>query len=73
MSLPPLLLVLEFARAEQAEDPYAFRFAPQDYLLRTSGGGFESARFPWEEALLMDLEAVRRPSCDPVVVARLGG
>jgi hypothetical protein len=30
--LPLLMLVLEFARAEQAEDPWGFRFVPQDYF-----------------------------------------
>ena len=72
MSLPPLLIILEFARAEHAEDSWAFRFVPQDYLLRTAGGGFERASFSWDEALLLDLEAMRRPGRDPVVVARLG-
>jgi tetratricopeptide (TPR) repeat protein len=65
-------LVLEFARAEHAGDPYAFRFEPQQYLLRRSGGGFETAEFPWDSALLDDLTALQTPGCDRVVVQRIG-
>ncbi|MBL9003976.1 MAG: PD40 domain-containing protein [Myxococcales bacterium] len=68
-SLP---LVLEFARVEQTEDPWAFRFVPQDYLLRTPGGSFERASFAWDEPLLSDLMALARPGCDPVVPQRVG-
>ncbi|MFO0572610.1 MAG: CHAT domain-containing protein [Polyangia bacterium] len=65
-------MILEFARADRAGDPYAFRFVPQEYLLRSAGGGFESAELAWSEALLADLDAVRRPGRDPVILARLG-
>ncbi len=68
----PLLLSLEFARVEQADDPYSFRFAPQDYLLRTAGGGFERAQLSWDTALHADLDAARKPRHDPVVMQRLG-
>lgn len=68
----PLNVILEFARADQAGDPYGFRFSPQDYLLRSAGGGFESAQLVWNEALLADLEALRRPARDPARLARLG-
>ncbi len=64
--------VLEFVRAEQADDPYAFRFRPQAYLLRTGGGGFQTAEFPWDQALLSDLAAIRLPRYDPAVVQRIG-
>lgn len=67
-----LLLELEFARAEQAGDPFGFRFAQQDYLVRSLGGGFASAHLVWNESLLADLEAVRRPGRDPEIVQRLG-
>lgn len=70
--LPPLVLILEFARAKDADDPYSFQFVPQDYLLRTSGGGFERALLSWDTALLADLESVRQPISDPVVRQRLG-
>lgn len=65
-------IVLEFTRAERAGEAHAFRFAPQTYLLRTPGGGFNSAEFPWTRALLDDLRAVRDPSRGPEVVHRLG-
>lgn len=65
-------LVWEFARAERAGDPYALRFEPQEYLWRSAGGGFESALFDWSPELLADLDALRRPSRDPALLARLG-
>ena len=69
---PPFIIELEFVRAAEAGDPYAFRFSPQDYLLRSAGGGFENARFSWDESLLADLQAVRRSGRDPVLRQRLG-
>lgn len=72
MSAAPMMLELEFARVEQAEDPYAFQFVPQDYLLRTSGGGFERARLVWDIKLIADLDAVRQSGRDPVVLSRIG-
>lgn len=65
-------LILEFARAEQVDDPFAFRFAAQTYLLRREGGGFESSRFGWDDALLGQLHAVHQPGCDPALPAQLG-
>lgn len=64
--------VLEFARAEQTGDPFGFRFQPQRYLLRTGGGGFESAEFPWSPELLRDLSELRLPGGDPAAVQRIG-
>lgn len=66
------VLVLEFARAAQAGDPFAFRFEPQDYLLRSAGGGFQTSELPWNTQLLSDLTAVRLPGCDRAIVQRLG-
>src|SRR6185295_19283103 len=57
--LGPLHLELELARAEQAGDPYAFRFAPQDYLVRRADDGFETVRLAWDTALLDDLNGIR--------------
>ena len=68
----PLSLFLEFARAEQADDPYGFRFAPQEYLLRGAGGGFESGRFAWDSRFLAELEALRLPGRDPACVQSIG-
>ena len=68
----PLIIIWELARAEQACDPFAFRFVPQEYVLRGAGGVFRSAVFPWEPGLLTDLEALRLPRRDPAIVARVG-
>lgn len=65
-------LILEFARAEQADDPFAFQFSPQTYLLRTAGGGVESTRFAWSEKILSELTAARLPGCDPAIIQSLG-
>lgn len=71
-SLPALSLELEFTRAQQAGDPFAFRFAPQEYLLRSTGGGFLAARFEWDTELLSDLDAARRPGRPRDVLQRIG-
>lgn len=68
----PISLILEFARAKEAADPYAFHFSPQQYLLRSASGGIESATLAWDEGLLADLTAARLPGRSPVVVQRLG-
>jgi len=65
-------VVLEFSRADRADKPHAFAFVPQAYLLRSPGGGFESAEFPWTAELLADLKAVRLPGRDPDAVQRIG-
>lgn len=59
MQAEPLVILLELTRAEQAEDPHAFRMSPQDYLLFSAGGGVEQAHLDWDEALLRELLAVR--------------
>lgn len=63
---------MQFLRARDSGDPYAFRFEPQDYILPTEGGDSPSARFDWTPALLSDLQAVRRPGREPAVVQRVG-
>lgn len=68
----PYSIVLEFSRAQRAGQPHAFEFTPQPYLLRTPGGGFESAEFPWTAALLADLAAARLPGQTPEAIHRLG-
>ncbi|MCA9709702.1 MAG: hypothetical protein KDK70_27940, partial [Myxococcales bacterium] len=64
--------VLELARLHAPQDPYAFRFEPQAYVLRTEGGGHEQVEIGWTPELLADLESLQRPGRDPVVVQRLG-
>jgi len=66
------MLTLELARAATAGRPFEFVFAPQRYLLRSAGGGFQDATFPWDDSLLADLTALRLAGRDPVVVQRLG-
>lgn len=68
----PYSLVLEFTRAHQAGQPHSFEFVPQSYLLRSPGGGFESAQFPWTGELMADLRDAREPGCDPEVIHRIG-
>ena len=64
--------VLEFARVQKAGDPYGFRFEEQEYWLRQKGGGVKTARFPWNEQLMADLQALAREEPDPEVARRLG-
>ena len=64
--------MLEFARANDAGDPHAFRFAPQSYLVRGERGDFTSAEVGWSRELLEDLEALRLPGRDPAALNRVG-
>lgn len=68
----PLSLVFEFARTDTHEDPYGFRFKPQDYTLRTSHGGRKRVHLAWSSELLGDLDALHASSCDPAIVQRVG-
>lgn len=67
-----LSLVLELARTDSPEDPYAFRFKPQDYSLRTMHGGRKRVHLAWSAELLHDLDALHASRCDPAVVQRVG-
>jgi hypothetical protein len=68
----PLSLVFEFARTDSPEDPYGFRFKPQDYTLRTTHGGRKRVHLAWSAELLDDLDALHASRCDPAVVQRVG-
>jgi hypothetical protein len=68
----PLSLVLEFARTDTPEDPYGFRFKPQEYTLRTTHGGRKRVHLAWSPELLDDLDALHASYCDPAVVQRVG-
>jgi hypothetical protein len=72
MSKAPLSLVFEFARTDTPEDPYAFRFGPQEYTLRTSHGGRKRVHLAWSSDFLDDLDALHGPHCDPAVAQRVG-
>lgn len=69
----PLHIRLEFARADDVEDPYAIRMGRQEYLLRGPGGTFGGASLRWNEALLAELAGVTRPNPDPEGAQALGG
>lgn len=68
----PLAIVLEFVRSRDAGHAHAFQFTPQVYALRSPGGAFAHAEFPWTPELLADLRLVRTPGCPPEVHHRLG-
>ncbi len=70
--LAALTVVLELTRVDEPDDPHAFRFEPQGYTLRSSGGGIERFDIPWTLELLQDLEALRRPGRDPAGMQRIG-
>ena len=68
----PLSLVFEFARTDTPEDPYGFRFKPQDYTLRTAHGGRKRVHLAWSSEFLADLDALHASQCDPAIVQRVG-
>lgn len=72
MSQPPLEIVLEFARAQSAAEPFGSPLSDQEYLLRRGDGDYASARFPWSEELRQDLLAFERARADAQAVKRLG-
>ena len=71
-SQEPLRVVLELARATRVDDPYAFQFTPQSYIVHTPGGGFAAAEMPWDAELLTDLQTLREPRWEPALVQRFG-
>lgn len=50
-----LSVVFELARTHAPQDPYAFRFEPQTYTLRTEGGGREVLEIEWSAELAVSL------------------
>lgn len=68
-----LRVLLQFLRPQEADDPYAFQSAPQDYILPTEGGESPTARFDWTPEMMADLQALRQPGREPAAVQRLGG
>jgi CHAT domain len=68
----PLSLMFEFARTDTLEDPYGFRFKPQDYTLRTTHGGRKRVHLAWSNEFLADLDALHASYCDPAIVQRVG-
>ncbi|WP_437275861.1 CHAT domain-containing protein [Sorangium sp. So ce375] len=65
-------LTLELSRTERPDEAFLQPEGATDYVLRTEGGGAETATLDWSRELHADLDAVRRPGRDPAVVQRLG-
>ena len=72
MNESSMSIVFEFARTDTPEDPYAFRFKPQEYTLRTRHGGRKRVHLEWSDDLIGELGALREPYCDPGIVQRVG-
>lgn len=72
MTREPVTLIFELARTDTPENPYAFRYGPQDYTLRTKHGGRKRVHMDWSESFLADLDALHQPYCDPAVAQRIG-
>jgi WD40 repeat protein len=68
----PLLRVLDFTRVEAPDDPYAFRFGAERYVLRGADGGARVAALEWDERLLADLQRLHGGSPEAALVQRLG-
>ena len=54
-STEPLRITLDFTRAGQAGDPFAFQFGRQEYIYRRSDDGVHKAILNWDDALVDDL------------------
>lgn len=65
-------LTLEFAPADEADDPFAVRTGTQDYLLRSGQGEYTTVSLKWNQALFDDLAALRAPGRDPALVQAMG-
>nr|WP_240806880.1 CHAT domain-containing protein [Polyangium spumosum] len=70
--MPGENLLLEFTRTAQADESFVLPDGEVGYVLHTEGGGAETVTIDWTPALFADLDAVRRPGCDPAIVQRLG-
>ncbi|MCB9704161.1 MAG: CHAT domain-containing protein [Myxococcales bacterium] len=67
-----LRVELRMMRASDADDPYAFRFAPQAYHVLEASGAVHSGHFPWDQRLLDDLAELGAGRWNEVGVARIG-
>jgi len=68
----PLELLLDFIRAEKGDDAHAFRFEPQDYLIREDQGAVSRASFSWDSETMKDLESLQGGVPAPNAESRLG-
>lgn len=65
---PPITAVIEVVRTDAAGGPYAFDFAPRDYLFRSSEAGYREARFKWDSAMQERLRSLQRTRPDAVAM-----
>lgn len=63
---------LEFARARDSDDPHAFSFAPQEYIVTTPGARARQIRVDWNVELLDQLHSLQRPGQASETAAALG-
>lgn len=68
----PFHLLIEFARTSEGDDPFAYSFTRQEYLLRMPSGVREVLTIDWQGGLLDDLRALQRGAPSPERVQRLG-
>ncbi len=68
----PVAVTIEFARATETDDPFAFAEGKQDYVVRLEGASFRQVSMTWGSTILGVLQQVRLPDCDPAVVAQAG-
>ncbi|MBN9685188.1 MULTISPECIES: nSTAND1 domain-containing NTPase [unclassified Corallococcus] len=68
----PVELLLDFVRTEKGDDAHAFRFEPQDYLLRKDKGAVSRVSFSWDSETMKDLESLQGQVPAPNAESRLG-
>ncbi|MCA9644596.1 MAG: CHAT domain-containing protein, partial [Myxococcales bacterium] len=64
-------LVLEFARLANIDDPFAFAFKPQRYLLRGPGAIFDEIDIDWDTSFIDSLRRLACPGSPPELVQAL--
>src|SRR5687767_11960715 len=67
-----LEVMLELARGTHASVDEGYPLGEMEYLLRHGEGAFQSARFPWSEALHQDLRSLQQARPNPEAVQRVG-
>ena len=67
-----LSITLELARADETEDPFAFKPRAQDYIMRLGRGVYRTVSLNWKKGVMADLMALRELKPDPAVAQRMG-
>lgn len=68
----PLDITLELIRGDSPDESFALFGAGQAYLRRLEGGTFQSATFPWSDALRENLAQMAKPLPDRRGAQRVG-